>query len=121
MQRSNDHAVCQSSRRAPKVIAALLTGLTILSSWATATPEMEAINRLIDGLHRDADRGEFQSYFDSYTPTAVFMGTDKTARWTIDAMLSCTNLTYVCLFESDAGSTSMSIRKFLPGRTHKSN
>lgn len=85
MQRSNDHAVCQSIRRAPKVIAALLTGLTILSSWATATPEMQAINRLIDGLHRDADSGEFQSYFDRYTPTAVFMGTDKTERWTIDA------------------------------------
>ena len=84
MQRSNDHSVCQSKRRVPKVISALLTGLTILSSWAAATPETQAINTLIDGLHRDADRGEFQTYFDRYTPNAVFMGTDKTERWTID-------------------------------------
>ena len=67
------------------MIAALLTGLTVLSSWDTATSEIAAINTLIDGLHRAVDRGDFQFSFARYTSTAVFMGTDKIEHWTIHA------------------------------------
>ena len=38
---------------------------------------------LLDGLHQDAHEGNFETYFDRYTNDAVFLGTDKTERWTI--------------------------------------
>jgi len=45
---------------------------------------LDAIDRLLDGLHQDAHEGNFKSYFDRYTPDAIFLGTDKTERWTIE-------------------------------------
>ncbi|RCL39275.1 MAG: hypothetical protein DBW97_00685 [SAR86 cluster bacterium] len=45
---------------------------------------LDAINRLLDGLHQDAHEGNFQSYFDRYTSEAIFLGTDKTERWSIE-------------------------------------
>ena len=44
----------------------------------------DEINALLDGLHQDAHEGNFQSYFARYTSDAIFLGTDKTERWTID-------------------------------------
>ena len=44
----------------------------------------DEINELLDGLHQDAHEGNFQSYFDRYTSDAIFLGTDKTERWTIE-------------------------------------
>ena len=43
-----------------------------------------AIDALLDGLHQDAHEGNFESYFARYTSDAIFLGTDKTERWTID-------------------------------------
>ena len=42
------------------------------------------INALLDGLHQDAHEGNFDSYFSRYNSDAVFLGTDKTERWTIE-------------------------------------
>ena len=42
------------------------------------------INALLDGLHQDAHEGNFQSYFDRYTSDAIFLGTDKRERWSIE-------------------------------------
>ena len=42
------------------------------------------IDALLDGLHQDAHEGNFDSYFDRYSSDAIFLGTDKTERWTID-------------------------------------
>jgi len=39
---------------------------------------------LLNGLHLDAHKGNFESYFDRYSTDAVFLGTDKTERWTIE-------------------------------------
>ena len=46
-----------------------------------------AIDALLDGLHQDAHEGNFESYFARYTADAIFLGTDKTERWTIDLSL----------------------------------
>jgi|TARA_B100000085_G_scaffold234126_1_gene221853 ketosteroid isomerase-like protein len=46
------------------------------------------INILLDGLHEDAHRGNFEAYFDRYSSDAVFLGTDKTERWTIQEFKS---------------------------------
>ena len=43
---------------------------------------------LLDGLHKDAHEGNFQAYFARYTLDAVFLGTDKTERWTINEFKS---------------------------------
>ena len=45
--------------------------------------QRDSIDALLDGLHRDAHEGKFQTYFARYIPSAVFLGTDKTERWTI--------------------------------------
>ena len=58
----------------------LLTLLMFLqAAWAE-----EKLDALIDGLHEDAHKGNFKSYFNRYSPNAVFLGTDKTERWTIE-------------------------------------
>ena len=46
--------------------------------------DQHEINNLLDGLHEDAHNGNFESYFDRYSSNAVFLGTDKTERWTIE-------------------------------------
>jgi len=48
------------------------------SFWA-----IEKLDTLIDGLHQDAHEGNFDSYFSRYSSNAIFLGTDKTERWTI--------------------------------------
>ena len=49
------------------------------TNWA-----QEDLDVLLNGLHLDAHRGNFESYFDRYSTDAVFLGTDKTERWTIE-------------------------------------
>ena len=46
------------------------------------------IDALLDGLHKDAHKGNFEAYFDRYSSDAVFLGTDKTERWTIQEFKS---------------------------------
>ena len=58
----------------------------------TADDQRVAIDALLDGLHRDAHEGNFQTYFARYSSDAIFLGTDKTERWTIEAV-SYTHLT----------------------------
>ena len=48
------------------------------TNWAQEEPDV-----LLNGLHLDAHKGNFESYFDRYSTDAVFLGTDKTERWTI--------------------------------------
>ena len=55
--------------------------LVIFSQTANAQTEFDA---LLDGLHQDAHEGNFQSYFDRYSVNAIFLGTDKTERWSIE-------------------------------------
>ena len=64
-----------------KMNKAILIILAILSHSAWAQSELDA---LIDGLHQDAHEGNFQTYFDRYSVDAIFLGTDKTERWSIE-------------------------------------
>ena len=74
------------SRRTSCARALTLLIAVVLSSatWAQETGQ-PALNSLIDGLHKDAHEGNLETYFARYSSDAVFMGTDKTERWTIDA------------------------------------
>ena len=49
------------------------------TSWA-----QEDLDVLLNGFHHYAHKGDFESYFDRYSADAVFLGTDKTERWTIE-------------------------------------
>ena len=70
-----------------KALTLLIATVLSTSTWAQATAR-PALDSLIDGLHQDAHEGNFETYFARYTNDAVFMGTDKTERWTIDAFKS---------------------------------
>ena len=65
-------------------LKAAAVSLALLPAISSADDQRAAIDALIDGLHRDAHEGNFQTYFDRYTPDAVFLGTDKSERWTIE-------------------------------------
>ena len=54
------------------------------SNIALSSERDIAIDALLDGLHQDAHEGNFHTYFARYSPDAVFLGTDKTERWTIE-------------------------------------
>ena len=46
--------------------------------------QLTEIDALLDGLHQDAHEGNYEAYFDRYSPEAVFLGTDKTERWSLE-------------------------------------
>ena len=49
-----------------------------------ADDQQTEIDALLDGLHQDAHEANFKTYFARYTSDAIFLGTDKTERWTIE-------------------------------------
>ena len=62
-----------------KNIITIIILLLPQTNWA-----QEDLDALLNGLHLDAHKGNFESYFDRYSTDAVFLGTDKTERWTIE-------------------------------------
>ena len=58
--------------------------VSFLIVFNTNAEDQTNIDVLLDGLHEDAHKGNFESYFDRYSADAVFLGTDKTERWTIE-------------------------------------
>ena len=62
----------------------LITSLVMLSAFIKADEQRGAIDALIEGLHQDAHEANFQTYFDRYSVDAIFLGTDKTERWTVE-------------------------------------
>ena len=78
------HEVISAALSSANSIKAMVFSLALLSAMSLADNQRAAIDALIDGLHQDAHEGNFQTYFDRYTPDAVFLGTDKSERWTIE-------------------------------------
>ena len=77
-------AVISAALGSSNVLKAIVVSLALLPAMSLADNQRAAIDALIDGLHQDAHEGNFHTYFDRYTPDAVFLGTDKSERWTID-------------------------------------
>jgi len=77
-------AVISAALGSTNLLKATVVSLALLPAIGSADDQRAAIDALIDGLHQDAHEGNFQTYFDRYTPDAVFLGTDKSERWTID-------------------------------------
>ena len=77
-------AVISAALGSTNLLKATVVSLPLLPAMSLADNQRAAIDALIDGLHQDAHEGNFHTYFDRYTPDAVFLGTDKSERWTID-------------------------------------
>jgi hypothetical protein len=77
-------AVISAALGSTNLLKATVVSLALLPDMSLADNQRAAIDALIDGLHQDAHEGNFHTYFDRYTPDAVFLGTDKSERWTID-------------------------------------
>ncbi len=70
-----------------KVLAA--TVLLIVSSCATSRPdEKSAVSVVLDSWHKAAAEANFNSYFALMSNDAVFIGTDPTENWQLDAFKS---------------------------------
>ena len=54
------------------------------NSASVSDDYLKDLNNLLDGLHQDAHEGNFNTYFGRYSADAIFLGTDKTERWTIE-------------------------------------
>lgn len=63
--------------------------LVITALIATALPPAAqqdvAVAKVLDDFHDAAAKADEKRYFAHFTPDAVFMGTDATERWTVDA------------------------------------
>mgnify|MGYP006074861547 CR=1 FL=1 len=69
----------------------IVLSLTVFTAQLQAQGEVqvkEAVNQLIDGLHLDAAEARFDSYFGRFAADAVFLGTDRTERWSISEFKS---------------------------------
>ena len=62
--------------------------VSFLIAFNVKADDRSDINMLLDGLHKDAHKGNFVAYFDRFSSDAVFLGTDKTERWTIQEFKS---------------------------------
>ena len=58
--------------------------LIILLAVSQTSFSEEKLDSLIDNLHQYAHEGNFKEYFNSFSPDAVFLGTDKTERWSTE-------------------------------------
>ena len=61
----------------------LISILVLVVPFIKADNQNTNVDALMDGLHRDAHEANFNDYFARYTSDAIFLGTDKTERWTI--------------------------------------
>ena len=82
--RSRPDGSTRRSRGRGLALVALASMVVLAPRPAVAQTAEEAVSAVLDDLHRLADEGEFEAYFDLYTPDAIFMGTDATERWTIE-------------------------------------
>ncbi len=65
-----------------------LTLISLITIFNINASDLINIDALVNGLHQDAHEGKFDSYFDRYSQDAIFLGTDKTERWTIQEFKS---------------------------------
>ena len=65
------------------ILAVAVTTSPVQSASAqTAEREKSAVNTMLNSLHEAASNGDWEVYFNLYTHSSIFMGTDATERWT---------------------------------------
>ena len=66
------------------VLALTLLAAALSTPARAATPEQD-IAAVLDALHSAAAKADGPGYFALYTPDAVYIGTDASERWSLDA------------------------------------
>ena len=74
--------------------------------WASSTPD-----EVLDALHARASAADYDGYFALYTDDAVFLGTDASERWPIDAFKAYTRER----FAAGVGWTYSPVERFVSG------
>ena len=72
--------------RKPTIPLTLILGICLLSAGAQAQSDREQINALLDNWHQAAAVAEEETFVGSLTEDGVYIGTDKTERWTREEM-----------------------------------
>lgn len=68
-----------------RIAIPLLISFSVVSLPAcaqSASGEEAAVSAVLDALHEAASKADWDTYFDLYADSSVFMGTDATERWT---------------------------------------
>lgn len=76
-------AEAEASARLLAEIEARQTPPNAVPSTAKVTEALADIHAVLDDWHQAAARGDGPAYFGAFTSDAVFLGTDKTERWTV--------------------------------------
>ena len=84
ISRHSHPTVISAASSSVKSLKAIVVSLVLLPAMSLADDQRNVVDALIDGPHQDAHKGNFHMYFDGYTPDAVFLGTDKSERRTIE-------------------------------------
>lgn len=82
------HAIMRRSRHLFAAIT-LLTAAACAPGAAPATDparDRAAVDSVLSTLHQSASAGDFEAYFELFSPDAVFFGTDATERWSVDEL-----------------------------------
>ena len=76
-----------ATREAPMRHLVILTLLILVLAQAVhaQSDEETAVAAVLDDLHEAASEADGERYFNLYADNAIFLGTDITERWTIDA------------------------------------
>ena len=66
-----------------KVLFAVLIAVFLVTPSA-AQSDHEAVDTVLDNIHKMASEADFDGYFGLYTEDAIFLGTDAEERWSIE-------------------------------------
>lgn len=77
--------VTHCSRLAGGVLAVIVLAAAAPAQTPDHPAERAAVDSVLTRLHLLASKGDWPAYFDLYRPDAVFLGTDATERWTLEA------------------------------------
>lgn len=67
-----------------KTLIQLTLALVAFATTAVhAGPNEDGANKLLDSFHSAASKAQFDTYFATFSPDGVFIGTDATERWTV--------------------------------------
>ena len=72
-------------RHLSKTLSLALFTLVLAQAVHAQSDEETAVAAVLDDLHEAASEADGERYFNLYAENAIFLGTDLTERWTIEA------------------------------------
>ncbi len=72
-------------RHLSKTLCLALLSFVLAQAVHAQSDEETAVAAVLDDLHEAASEADGERYFNLYADNAIFLGTDITERWTIDA------------------------------------